>query len=31
MQRPEMAGKTVLVILADTGDRYASSGLFAQE
>jgi cysteine synthase len=26
--RPEMAGKTVVTILADTGDRYASSGLF---
>lgn len=28
--RPEMSGKTVLAILADTGDRYASSGLFDQ-
>ncbi|CAB3745936.1 cysteine synthase A [Paraburkholderia solisilvae] len=26
--RPEMAGKTVVAILPDTGDRYASAGLF---
>lgn len=31
MQRPEMEGKTVVVILPDTGDRYASSGLFSHE
>lgn len=28
MRRPENAGKTVVTILPDTGDRYASSGLF---
>ena len=28
LERPEMAGKTVVTILPDTGDRYASSGLF---
>ncbi|MGH8782116.1 cysteine synthase A [Paraburkholderia sp.] len=31
LERPHMAGKTVLVILPDTGDRYASSGLFDQK
>jgi cysteine synthase len=28
LARPDMAGKTVVTILPDTGDRYASSGLF---
>ncbi|AEU34488.1 cysteine synthase A [Granulicella mallensis] len=28
MRRPELAGRTVVTILPDTGDRYASSGLF---
>ncbi|VVU50114.1 cysteine synthase A [Burkholderia anthina] len=28
LQRPDMQGKTVVAILPDTGDRYASSGLF---
>jgi cysteine synthase len=28
MKRPEMAGKTAVTILPDTGDRYVSSGLF---
>jgi cysteine synthase A len=28
LERSEMAGKTVVTILADTGDRYASSPLF---
>lgn len=28
LKRAEMDGKTVVTILADTGDRYASSGLF---
>jgi cysteine synthase A len=28
MKRPKMVGKTVVTILPDTGDRYASSGLF---
>jgi cysteine synthase A len=28
MDRPEMAEKTVVTILPDSGDRYASSGLF---
>ncbi len=28
MKRAEMVGKTVVTILPDTGDRYASSGLF---
>ncbi|MGY4225116.1 cysteine synthase A [Bradyrhizobium sp. USDA 4503] len=28
LKRPAMVGKTVVVLLADTGDRYASSGLF---
>jgi cysteine synthase A len=28
MKRPEMIGKTAVTILPDTGDRYASSGLF---
>jgi cysteine synthase A len=28
MKRPEMVGKTAVTILPDTGDRYASSGLF---
>lgn len=28
MKRPEMSGKTAVTILPDTGDRYASSGLF---
>ncbi len=29
--RPEMEGKTVVVILPDTGDRYLSTPLFAEE
>ena len=28
-QRPEMAGKTIVVLLPDTGDRYLSTPLFA--
>lgn len=28
LERPEMVGKTVVTILPDSGDRYASSGLF---
>lgn len=28
MKRPEMMGRTAVTILPDTGDRYASSGLF---
>jgi len=28
LKRPTFVGKTVLAMLADTGDRYASSGLF---
>ena len=27
-RRPDMAGKTIAVILPDTGERYLSSGLF---
>lgn len=29
-QRPEYAGKTIVVLLPDTGDRYLSTSLFAQ-
>ncbi|MBQ6075483.1 MAG: cysteine synthase A [Lachnospiraceae bacterium] len=29
--RPEMAGKTVVVLLPDSGDRYLSTALFASE
>ena len=29
-QRPEMAGKTIVVILPDTGDRYLSGPMFAE-
>ncbi len=29
-QRPEYAGKTIVVLLPDTGDRYLSTPLFAQ-
>ena len=29
-QRPEMAGKTIVVLLPDTGDRYLSTPLFAE-
>jgi cysteine synthase A len=28
LQRPDMAGKSVVTILPDTGDRYAGTGLF---
>ena len=28
--RPEMEGKTVVVILPDTGDRYLSTPMFAE-
>jgi cysteine synthase A len=31
LKREEMAGKTVVAILPDTGDRYASSGLFEDD
>ena len=30
-QRPENEGKTVVVLLPDTGDRYLSTPLFADE
>ena len=29
-QRPEMAGKTIIVLLPDTGDRYLSGPMFAE-
>ena len=29
-QRPEMAGKTIVVLLPDTGDRYLSGPMFAE-
>ena len=29
-QRPEMAGKTIVVLLPDTGDRYLSGHMFAE-
>ena len=29
-QRPEYAGKTIVVLLPDTGDRYLSSPMFAE-
>ena len=29
-QRPEYAGKTIVVLLPDTGDRYLSSSMFAE-
>ena len=29
-QRPESAGKTIVVLLPDTGDRYLSTPLFAE-
>ena len=29
-QRPEMAGKTIVVLLPDTGDRYLSGSMFAE-
>ncbi len=29
-KRPEMAGKTVVVLLPDTGDRYLSTAMFAE-
>ena len=28
-QRPDMRGKTIAVVLPDTGERYLSTGLFA--
>ena len=30
-QRAENAGKTIVVLLPDTGDRYLSTALFAEE
>lgn len=29
-RRPESAGKTIVVLLPDTGDRYLSTPLFAE-
>ena len=29
--RPEHEGKTIVVLLPDTGDRYLSTSLFAEE
>ena len=30
-KRPETRGKTIVVLLPDTGDRYLSTALFAEE
>ena len=30
-KRPEFEGKTVVALLADTGERYLSSAMFAEE
>ena len=30
-KRPESRGKTIVVLLPDTGDRYLSTAMFAEE